>query len=443
MTEINLGSELDGGSFGLTLPSGWQWLGFIIGLLISVAGIVTFFLVDTDPIPVLISIGVLIMGFSSPTKLQKTLRDLRSQMNPAQVNWQKEQGGTELQSFWNSATIRKPTVDDRAWVFPAPEQNKWHLETRYHPDNPEELIAEHPNKIGTPRPATVSNYALATLTAYIFFALQIHFLTINGETNDKVPIYVLIGISVIWLLVSVFMWKRAQAMMDTPTSNIRSAAVGGVELVGQVRPGPQYPPTVIVDGDSSKSVNDLAAWRWTYEVYKCRQVTTTDSQGNTTTREECSWQQIRADSGSTSFTIHDGTGGMAVIADTFSKQEFGDHLIQWECRHDMRMKGLFTNIMLSGDIRRHRWTLWGLKIGDPCYLLATLKSRNDQTLQAEQIDRTLQNALLEATGEKAPGFKPRLEKGTELTALSGARSDLEYLIIPTLALLASIIMLGA
>ena len=71
MTEINLRSELDGGTFGLTLPSGWQWLGFIIGLLISIAGIVTFFLVDTDPIPALISIGVLIMGFSSPTKLQK------------------------------------------------------------------------------------------------------------------------------------------------------------------------------------------------------------------------------------------------------------------------------------------------------------------------------------------------------------------------------------
>ena len=80
------------------------------------------------------------MGFSSPTKLQKTLRDLRSQINPAQVNWQKEQGGTELQSFWNSATIRKPTVDDRAWVFPAPEQSKWHLETRYHPDTPKNSL---------------------------------------------------------------------------------------------------------------------------------------------------------------------------------------------------------------------------------------------------------------------------------------------------------------
>ena len=65
-----------------------------------------------------------------------------------------------------------------------------------------------------------------------------------------------------------------------------------------------------------------------------------------------------------------------------------------------------------------------------------------EILQAEKIDRKLQNALLEAVGEKAPGFKPRLEKGTELSALGGVRSELEYLIIPTLALLGSIMMLG-
>ena len=35
MAETNLGSELDGGTFGLTFPSGWiQWLGFVIGFLI-------------------------------------------------------------------------------------------------------------------------------------------------------------------------------------------------------------------------------------------------------------------------------------------------------------------------------------------------------------------------------------------------------------------------
>ena len=185
-------------------------------------------------------------------------------------------------------------------------------------------------------------------------------------------------------------------------------------------------------------MDDLVSWKWIYEVYKCRQVT--DKDGNT--REECSWHQIRSKSGGTQFTVHDGTGGIAVLPETFVNREYGNHLIQWECNHDFRMKGLFTNIMLSGDIRRHRWTLWGLKIGDPCYLLATLKTREDQILQAEKIDRTLQNALLEAIGEKAPGFKPRLEKGTELSALGGVRSELEYLIIPTLALLGSIIMLG-
>ena len=43
---------------------------------------------------------------------------------------------------------------------------------------------------------------------------------------------------------------------------------------------------------------------------------------------------------------------------------------------------------------------------------------------------------------EAPQFKPRLEKGTELTALAGVRSQLEYLIIPTLALLSAISMLA-
>ncbi len=133
---------------------------------------------------------------------------------------------------------------------------------------------------------------------------------------------------------------------------------------------------------------------------------------------------------------------MAVNPNSFSAHEYGEHLIQWECRHDMRIRGLFTNLFMKGDIRRHRWTLWGLKIGDPCYMLATMKTRSDEDLNREDVPRTIQNALLEAVGEKAPQFKPRLEKGTELTALAGVRSQLEYLIIPTLALLSAISMLA-
>jgi len=83
-----------------------------------------------------------------------------------------------------------------------------------------------------------------------------------------------------------------------------------------------------------------------------------------------------------------------------------------------------------------------LKLGDPCYLLGTAQSRKDAALEEEGVDRTVQNALLEVVGEDAPGFKARLERGTELTALSGVRSQVEYLIIPTLALVTSILTLA-
>ena len=68
-------------------------------------------------------------------------------------------------------------------------------------------------------------------------------------------------------------------------------------------------------------------------------------------------------------------------------------------------------------ILNHRWTLEGLSTGDPIYVMGTVASRPREEIEAEGIDATLQNALLKVTGEKAPGFKPRLERGTELSAL--------------------------
>ncbi len=438
--EADLSGDLDGGTFGFTLPMGWAWIVFILGAILFVAGFALAFSSSGEMLPGLSAVGALLMGFSAPTKLQRRLQELRSQLRPAEVQWQAEAGGTELQSFWNSATVHRPTVDHRSWVFPAPGPDNWHLENRYAPDEGGELLPEHPNRIGTPRPPMVSNYGLATMTAFALFALQFWMLVESGETPYLV--HALIGIAAIWLIISFFGWRRSQSMQDTPTSNIRSAAVGTGEIVGQVRPGPFFPPTVVVDGDNSKSVDNLVSWRWTYEIYVCRRETYTDSEGNTQTKEVCEWRQIRADNGGSQFTIHDGTGGMAVNPNSFSAREYGDHLIQWECRHDMRIRGLFTNLFMDGDIRRHRWTLWGLKIGDPCYMLATMKTRSHDALNREDVPRTIQNALLEAVGEKAPQFKPRLEKGTELTALAGVRSQLEYLIIPTLALLAAISMLA-
>ncbi|MEE3134527.1 MAG: hypothetical protein VX277_01785, partial [Candidatus Thermoplasmatota archaeon] len=63
MLETNLSSELDGGGYGGTLPSGWaQWLLFIVGAGILIFGIIMTFFGENEPLPILISIGVLIMG---------------------------------------------------------------------------------------------------------------------------------------------------------------------------------------------------------------------------------------------------------------------------------------------------------------------------------------------------------------------------------------------
>jgi len=450
--------ELDGGTFAFTLPDHWtKWILFVLGGLLFIFG----FVMSADPefggpVPAVSAIGCLLMLAACPTELAVKLAKIRAQMRPAAVKMRSDAGGVELESFWNSATVERPSHDDRDWVFPAPPEDDWHLDSRYAADADKELIPEHPNRVGTPRPPQFSNYGIFSALAFLLLLWQASLLDwgrrpmeaclgcdVSTTTSGPHLAFYLIGISVIWLGVSVFMWKRAQAMQDTPTSNIRSMAVGTLELVGQVRPWVEHPPTVAVDGDLSKSVDDLSAWYWKYEIYRCRKVHYTDSEGNRRTREECNWETIRSDSGATPFILHDGTGGVFISPESFSRSELGNHLVRWECRHDRRLKGLFTNLMFQGDVRRHRWTLWGLKLGDPCYLLGTAQSRKNAVLEREEVDRTVQNALLEVVGEDAPGFKARLERGTELTALSGVRSQIEYLIIPTLALVTSILTLSA
>jgi len=96
---------------------------------------------------------------------------------------------------------------------------------------------------------------------------------------------------------------------------------------------------------------------------------------------------------------------------------------------------LVTNERILG----HRWTLWGLKLGDPCYVMGMIKPRtNEEMSYDKQVDTTLQNSIVYAVGEKSPGFKPRLEKGTELTAISSARSEFENIVFPIIGLVIGI-----
>ena len=429
-------TELDGGMFGFTLPMGISgWIMFILGIAIFAVGIVL-------KIPTISAVGILILGFSTPSQLQVKLHNIRKKMRPNEVAWQSEMGGTELVSFWNRERIHRPEKDLRSWVFPAPPVQDWHLEKKYSPDAFAELIAEHPNNIGTPSPPIFSNFGLSMLIAYCLLALQLMMLKDTHEEIYRLPIMLIVAI--IWLIIGFFSWKRLQSMQDTPTSIIRSVAIGNAELVGQVRNGINDPPMVHVDGDHSKTVADLVSWNWQYEIEVEERKMRRDSNGNM--REEVSryWRTIRTDEGGIDFTLHDGTGGIMIVTGSFRKSnDFGDHLIQWECNHNRNLGNLFGNIfsmlVTNERILRHRWTLWGLKLGDPCYVMGMIKPRtNEEISYDKQVDTTLQNSIVYAVGEKSPGFKPRLEKGTELTAISSARSQLENIGFPILGLVIGI-----
>jgi hypothetical protein len=183
---------------------------------------------------------------------------------------------------------------------------------------------------------------------------------------------------------------------------------------------------------------------WTYEVYICRRV----SDGDGGTREECSWELVRQKKDVRNFVLNDGTGGIVVRPGSWKSNriELGQHLIQWECRNDLSYRGLILNLMTSGDVRRHRWTLFGLKIGDPIYLTGEVSNRDNIEFQHENIepykDLTRKSAVLQVKGRDSPGFRSYLERGSELGVLSNARSQYDYLIPGAIAVIGASMILA-
>ena len=109
-------------------------------------------------------------------------------------------------------------------------------------------------------------------------------------------------------------------------------------------------------------------------------------------------------------------------------------------------KELFSQALASWSggwkVIDHRWTLYGIKLGNPVYLIGEVKSRPNSELEAEGLDGTLQNSLLDVWGDDdAPGTKVTLNRGTELTNIGRSRSTVEMIIIPMILLLGSISLL--
>jgi len=421
---------LDGGTFGFTIPYHLNgWLSFILGLLLAFGSIIAMLLSEITWLGFVAAFGFVVALAGSPTPVQKTIRRLRIQANRTRLaKTLDDQRATDFSSFWSGEYVRSRGESSRDWVLPAPSEEAWNLSDVHAPDTTG-VIPEHPAKVGTPQPSTLTNWTLFLVPAAILVMLDISKMTRMGLLKPLLSWLGFSFLSLAWLVMGWFANRRAREMKDVPTSTVRSAAVGSLELVGQVRPQVQ-PPTVIVDRDPAKSIPDLVLWNWVYEVKVCWEETYTDSEGRTRTRQKCEWRRKRGNRGSMDFILHDGTGGALVRADTFSRLDLDDPLRVWQCTHSPRARDLLFELFTQGDVRAHRWTLKGIQLDDPVYLQGVAQSRTDADLDHHGIDRTVAHALLEIVGEDGVANHARLERGTELSALAGSRSAIEFLIIP-------------
>jgi hypothetical protein len=434
-----------GGGFKLTLPYTFGgWFVWVIGLGITGFGAVA---ATSDPGGLGVSIiGLIVLAMASPGSMSAGLYKMRNEaMSAEDLQAKIEQSGYSVDSWFLQQSTLVPTNDPNDWILPAPGPQTWDTANPYGPHGDGTPLPEHPVKVGTPQPATMTTHLIFAGTAAIL-TLVMGAVMIGDEEADlgATPAFIIAGLGFVLLLVNYFRAKALRQMLDTPTSLVRSAAVGHPELVGQVRPGQEGAMTVHVDGNKRMVMDHMVGYYWTYEQEQERKVT--DSEGNTKT--ERSWVTIRSDRGGVPFMLHDGTGGIKVNLTSFKRTEYGQLLKRWEGAFaeslgKQLMAQAAANLLRGTKVVGHRWTIYGLRLGDPVYLLGATKPRPAAELQAEGLDGTLGNSTIEVWGdEDAPGIKCTLMRGSELSNIGKSRSGVEMLLPPVLLLLGGLALLG-
>jgi len=440
-------NEIDfiGGGFKLTLPYTFGgWLLWVLGFIITAFGVAAAM---TDPTGLGIAvIGLIVLAAVSPGSMSAGLHKMRKEaIDPEILQAKAEQSGYSVDNWFLQQTTLVPTNDPNDWILPAPGPQTWDAANPYGPHGDGTPLPEHPVKVGTPQPATMTSHLVFAGTAAIL-TLVVGAVLIGDEEAElgMTPALAIAGLGFILLLVNYFRAKALRQMLDTPTSLVRSVAVGHPELVGQVRPGAAGGLTVHVDGSDRMVMHNMVGFYWTYEQEQEREVT--DNEGNT--RTERSWVTIRSDRGGVPFMLHDGTGGIKVNMTSFKRTEYGQMLKRWsgafaESLGKQLMAQAAASVFRGARVTDHRWTIYGLRLGDPVYLLGATKPRPAAELQAEGLDGTLGNSTIEVWGDDdGVGMKCTLMRGSELSNVGKSRSGFEMMAPPILLLLGGLSLIG-
>ena len=213
--------NLQSGSFKIALPYKWYgWLGYVIfglitlfGIAVAISGLnessedLTFGLFCTG-------IGLLCLALCTPGSHEKDLHDIRQQaIDPAELEAKAKESGLTVDSWFLQQTTYVPTNDPNDWILPAPGPATWNTTDRYAEDSGGQPIPEHPVRVGTPVPATLSLYGIFGLSAVLFFILGIG--SAIGEVDNPDSRLLAIGVvslvAIIWLILG---WLRAKMLND-------------------------------------------------------------------------------------------------------------------------------------------------------------------------------------------------------------------------------------
>ncbi|WP_210396011.1 GIDE domain-containing protein [Motiliproteus sediminis] len=128
----------------------------------------------------------------------------------------------------------------------------------------------------------------------------------SGELTAAMVISAIVAL--VLLFMAFYYLKRARIIEDTPTSKIRSAAQGYVELVGPV-----------IGGEAGELVAPLSQYSCVWYRYKVQRYRESGKKG--------SWQTVRQGTSDAWFQINDGTG--TCVVDPDSADVITEHKRTW------------------------------------------------------------------------------------------------------------------
>ena len=139
--------------------------------------------------------------------------------------------------------------------------------------------------------------------------------------------------------------------------------------------------------------------------------------------------------------IHDGTGGMSVKLSTFKRVDMGGDIWARHRRGDNTC-GPYDRSRHGGSLK-HTWSLHALRLADPAYVMARIKSRPHDEIPRGTVgyNATRVHQTLEAVGEDAPRRRAKISKGNELSVLSAKSSTVSRLGPLLLLVLGSFVMM--